>query len=151
MILCNLFLLPNSIEQMKNWMPLSYKDFVLDPDSFVEYGEISRVAVTYRNFQGPEKTIFLEFVDGVGPMATVLMGMVNLKLGKEFEEATHQGYVKIYSRNGASVYEKEVFDPRSAALEYALLDRFYFLILGEKIQASELWGFADLLDPSKIK
>jgi hypothetical protein len=142
---------PYSIEQMKNWIPTQYKGFVMDSDSFVEYGEMSRLAVTYRNSQSPEKTIFLEFVDGAGPMATVLMGMVNLKLGKEFEEATHQGYVKVYSRNGATVYEKEVFDPRSAVLEYALLDRFCFLIQGEKTQASELWGFADQLDPSKIK
>jgi len=142
---------PHSIDQMKKWMPLQYKDFVLDSDSFVEFGEMSRISVRYRNSQSPEKTIILEFVDGAGPMATVLMGMVNLKLGKEFEESSNQGYVKVYTRKGVTVYEKEISDPQASVLEYALQDRFYFLIQGEKIPTSELWGFADQLDPSKIK
>lgn len=28
--------------------------------------------------------------------------------------------------------------------------RFYFIISGEKTTAEELWGFTELLDPSKI-
>lgn len=141
---------PHPIEDIKAWLPSQYKEYQLDKDSFVEYGEDARIAVTYRVPQDPKKSIYVEFLDGAGNLGPAVLALLNMKLEKEYEERNAQGYIKVYKRNGVKVFQKEMLESGSSMLEYALQNRFYFIISGEKTNADELWGFADSLDPNKI-
>lgn len=141
---------PHSIEEIKAWLPKKYKEYQLDPDSFRENGEDSRISVTYRVPEDPKKSIFLEFLDGAGSLGPAVFALLEMKLGKEYEEKNDQGYIKVYERNGVKVFQKEMLQSGSSMLEFALDNRFYFIISGEKTTAEELWGFTEILNPSKI-
>lgn len=140
----------HSIEDIKAWLPSQYQDYQLDQDSFIEYGEDARIAVTYRVPQDPKKSIYVEFLDGAGNLGPAVLALLNMKLEKEYEEKNAQGYIKVYTRNGVKVFQKEMLESGSSMLEYALQNRFYFIISGEKTNADELWRFAVSLDPNKI-
>lgn len=141
---------PHSIEEIKAWLPTQYKEYRLDPDSFIENGEDSRISMTYRVPDDPKKSIYLEFMDGAGNLGPAVFALLEMKLGKEYEESNAQGYIKVYERKGVKVFQKEMLQSGSSMLEFALDNRFYFIISGEKTTAEELWGFTELLDPSKI-
>lgn len=150
--------------KLKSLVPLSKGTFVkLLPEKVGEYLktqtlighkepiEISAIQCTYHHEAEVSKTIFIDIMDGAGPVASVLLAGSIQKLDLDFEEVIPDGFSRILERKGQRVWEAENRKDGVAELEFIHAGRFLVSIKGTHLQHEDLWAFADNLEFTNLQ
>ena len=145
--------IPVTREELKNWIPIGVGDFKISKTviGYKESVDMSAIKATYSHQIDSSKQIFLEVLDGAGPVASVLLAGSIQKLNLDFEERKGDGFSRIHERNGQRVWEAESSSLGVAEIEFIHAGRFLVSVKGNYLRSEDLWVFSDKLDFNGLK